>query len=194
MLEESESKHEETVAATQQSKVKTVKGPQGPVANLTITKPPELAPMSDAELARMAREEGKDVELNENNEIVDKRDLLSAGLNLAAPNTRRLGVRATSTSTTKKDDAAESADVHRAAGTAASRKEINERRRREILAQMEEQRRLETDQQREEREANARVVARRNDDAAIQSALERYRARKRQKLEAESNTVGDGAT
>lgn len=194
MLEESEEKHEETVAAAHRSQQKTVQGPQGPVANLTITKPPELGPMSDAELARAAREEGKDVELNEDNEIVDKRELLSAGLNLSAPNTRRLGVRASTT--TAKSDSIGPDSVHRAAGTAASRKEINERRRKEILTQMEEQRRLETDQQRAEREANARIVVRRNDDAAIQSAVERYHARKRQKTEAETevHAAGSGAT
>lgn len=193
MLEESEQKHEETVAAAQKSQQqKTVQGPQGPAPNLTITKPPELAPISDAELAQMAREEGKDVELNENNEIVDKRELLSAGLNLAAPNTRRLGVGAASA--THKRETSEPADTHRAVGTAASRKEINERRRKEILAQLEEQRRHETEQEREEREAKERVIARRNDDAAIQSAVERYRARKRQKLEAEANPTGGDAT
>lgn len=196
MLEESEQKHEETVVAAQHSERKTVQGPQGPAPNLTITKPPEPTSLSDIQLAKLASEEGKHVELNENNEIVDKRELLSAGLNLAAPNTRRLGVRATA-STTANDTASDPGNIHRAAGTAATRKEINERRRREILEQMEEQRRHETEKEREEREANARVVPRRNDDAAIQSALERYRARKRQKLETQvgaESQVMEGST
>lgn len=179
LLEESEQQHEETVAATQSSSSsRTVKGPQGATPNLTIIRPPEFAPKSDAELARQAREQGKDVELNEDNQIVDKRDLLSAGLNLSAPNTRRIGLH-----TPKSSDAA-SVEVHRATGTAASRKEINERRMREISAQMEEEReRVVKEKEQQESEATARVFSRRNNETDIQRALQRYQERKRRKLE-----------
>jgi hypothetical protein len=180
LLEESEQQHEETVAATQ-STSRIVKGPQGTTPNLTIVRPPEFAPKSDAELARLAREQGKDVELNEDNQIVDKRELLSAGLNLSAPNTRRIGLHAS-----KKSDAP-SVDVHRAAGSAASRKEINDRRMREISAQFEEEReRMVKDKERQESEATARLVSRRNNDTDIQRALERYQERKRRKVEKSS--------
>ena len=176
LLEESEQKHEETVAASHSSS-RTVKGPQGATPNLTIVRPPEFTPKSDAELARLAREEGKDVELNEENQIVDKRELLSAGLNLSAPNTRRIGLH-----TTKKADAP--SEVYHAVGSAASRKEVNERRMREIAAQLAEEReRVVKEKVRQESEATARFVARRNNDADIQMAQERYRERKRQKLE-----------
>ena len=179
LLEESEQQHEETVAATQSSSSRTVKGPQGATPNLTIIRP-EFAPKSDAELARLAREEGKDVELNEDNQIVDKRELLSAGLNLSAPNTRRIGLHAP-----KSSDAAP-VEAHRATGSAASRKEINERRMREISAQMEEEReRVVKEKERQESEATARLVARRNNETDIQKALERYQERKRRKLETE---------
>jgi len=177
LLEESEQKHEETVAATQ-STSRTVKGPQGTTPNLTIVRPAEFTPKSDAELARLAREEGKDVELNEDNQIVDKRELLSAGLNLSAPNTRRIGLHAP-----KKADASP-VDVHHAVGSAASRKEINERRMQEISAQLaEEQERVVKEKERQESEAAARLIARRNNDADIQRAQERYQERKRRKLE-----------
>jgi coiled-coil domain-containing protein 55 len=177
LLEESEQKHEETVAATQ-STSRTVKGPHGAIPNLTIVRPAELAPKSDAELARLAREQGKDIELNEDNQIVDKRELLSAGLNLSAPNTRRIGLH-----TSKKADGLP-VEVHQAAGTAASRKEINERRMREISAQLAEEReRVVKEKERQESEAAARLIARRNNDTDIQNALERYQERKRRKLE-----------
>ena len=183
LLEESEQQHEETVAATQSSSSRTVKGPQGATPNLTIIRPPEFAPKSDAELARVAREEGKDVELNEDNQIVDKRELLSAGLNLSAPNTRRIGLHAP-----KSSDAAPM-ETHRATGSAASRKEINERRMREISAQMEAEReRVVKEKERQESEATARVVARRNNETDIQKALERYQERKRRKLETETGS------
>jgi len=176
LLEESEQEHEETVAATQPSS-RTVKGPQGAAPNLTIVRPPEFTSKSDSELARLAREQGKDVELNEDNQIVDKRELLSAGLNLSAPNTRRIGLL-----TTKKADAP--VEVQHAVGSAASRKEINERRMREISVQLAEEReRVVKEKERQESEATARLVARRNNDADIQRAQERYQERKRRRLE-----------
>ena len=84
---------------------------------------------------KKAREEGKEVELNDDNQIVDKRDLLVAGLNLSAPNTRRLGDR----SKTDVGKTGEEVQAHRAVGTAATRREINERRAREIQQQMEDE-------------------------------------------------------
>jgi len=183
LLEESEQKHEETVAATQSSS-RTVKGPQGAIPNLTIVRPPEFTPKSDAELALLAREQGKDVELNEDNQIVDKRELLSAGLNLSAPNTRRIGLH-----TTKRADGSP-VEIHHAAGSAASRKEVNERRMREISAQLAEEReRVVEEKERQEREATARLVARRNNDADIQMAQERYQERKRRRLEKGSEVM-----
>lgn len=178
MLEESEQNHEAAVAATQ----KRIIGPQGPMPNLTITKPADFTPVSDLELARVAREQGKDVELNDDNQIVDKRDLLAAGLNLSAPNTRRLGLRPS----INQHAAMEGGTVqsHRAVGTAASRKEINERRTREIQQQMQdEENRVALEKRRMEEEAVRRTVAKRNNEGDVQSARERYLQRKRQRME-----------
>lgn len=182
MLEESEQSHEATVAATQQVRII---GPQGPMPNLTILKPPNHTPLSDLELAKLAREGGKEVELNDDNQIVDKRDLLTAGLNLAAPNTRRLGMRPSNSQLSKTET--EVAQSHRAVGTAASRKEINERRTREIRQQMHaEEERLVREQRAADEEAVRRTIAKRNSDVDVQSARERYLQRKRQRVQ-ESN-------
>ncbi|KAJ7063325.1 coiled-coil domain-containing protein 55-domain containing protein [Mycena amicta] len=171
LLQESEQKHEATVAATQKPVV-------GPMPNLTITKPPDYTPVSDLERAKKARAEGRDVELNDDNQIVDKRDLLVAGLNLSAPNTRTL-------QRTNKVLVENNVETHRAVGTAASRREINERRAREIQEQMvDEEERIKAEKAREEEERTQRVVTRRNDGEAVQSARERYLQRKRQRLEA----------
>ncbi|EMD38398.1 hypothetical protein CERSUDRAFT_49596 [Gelatoporia subvermispora B] len=188
MLEETEQQHEQTVAATMSPPAKPVVGPQGPEQNLTITRPPNYASKSDLELAQLARDQGKDVELNDDNQIVDKRELLSAGLNLSAPNTRRLGPQ-----TKESDDTSqENIQVHRAVGTAASRKEINERRAREVAKQMEEERdRLMQERQRQEQESLYRVVSKRNTEESVQSARERYLERKRRKLE--EATAQDGS-
>jgi len=187
MLEESEQQHEEAVAAT--AGTKPVIGPQGPPPNLTITKPVD-ASRSDLELARIAREQGKVVELNDDNQIVDKRELLSAGLNLAAPNTRRLGLQMA----TNKPEANPEADIHRAVGTAASRREINERRAAEIRQQMlEEHKRQQTQKERDEEEARQRVILKRNTEEDVQDARARYLARKRQKMEEEATAAQNGA-
>ncbi|KAJ7285801.1 coiled-coil domain-containing protein 55-domain containing protein [Mycena rebaudengoi] len=181
LLEDSEQKHDATVAATQKPVI-------GPMPNLTITKPPDFTPISDLELAKKAREEGKEVELNDDNQIVDKRDLLMAGLNLSAPNTRRLGAR----STAKDKNTGEDVQAHRAVGTAASRREINERRAREIQQQMEaEQERLSREKERADHEATQRIIAKRNNEEAVQSARERYEQRKRQRLEADAESKPD---
>jgi coiled-coil domain-containing protein 55 len=180
LLEESEQQHEETVAATEAKR--PVKGPQGPLQNLTITRPPESIAKSDLELARLAKEQGKTVELNDDNQIVDRRELLSPGLNLAAPNTRRLGL----PTSNKAAESVQPVQAHRAVGAAASRREINERRAREIQQQMNEERsRLAKQQEQAEREATEKAVARRNTEDDINSARERYIHRKRQKLEEE---------
>ena len=185
LLEESEQKHEETVAATES---KPTIGPQGG-PNLTITKPPDFTPKSDVELARLAREQGKDVELNDDNQIVDKRELLSAGLNLSMPNTRKTGLQLLN----KKNDVEGQVDTHRAVGTAASRREINERRAREMQRQMEEEKeRLRSEKEREEQESRDRTVARRNDETSVKSAKERYLERKRRRLEEASLAGEDG--
>ncbi|KAJ7439343.1 coiled-coil domain-containing protein 55-domain containing protein [Mycena latifolia] len=174
LLEDSEQKHEATVAATHKPTI-------GPSPNLTITKPPDFTPISDLDLAERARDEGKDVELNDDNQIVDKRDLLVAGLNLSAPNTRRLGHRST---TGKDKNTDEEVQAHRAAGTAASRREVNERRAREIQQQMKgEEERLRSEKERADHEATQRIIAKRNNKDAVQDARERYLQRKRQRLE-----------
>ncbi|TBU35887.1 coiled-coil domain-containing protein 55-domain containing protein [Dichomitus squalens] len=176
LLEESEQQHEQTVAAAE-SKPKI--GPQGG-PNLTITKPVDFTPKSDAEIARMAREQGKEVELNDDNQIVDKRELLSAGLNLSAPNTRKLGLQLSD----KNKNAQEHVETHRAVGTAASRREINERRAREVQRQMdEEKQRMQSEKDRREEEERQRIVAKRNDEESVKSARERYLERKRRRLE-----------
>ncbi|KAF9246490.1 coiled-coil domain-containing protein 55-domain containing protein [Melanogaster broomeanus] len=187
LLEESEQQHDEAVAAS--TETKPIIGPQGPSPNLTITKPIDFAPKSDVELARTAREQGKVVELNDDNQIVDKRELLSAGLNLAAPDTRRLGLHMTSKGSEVKPEV----DVHRAVGTAASRREIRERRAAEIRQQMEEEReRQQTQQEKDEEEARQRVILKRNTTEDVQDAKARYLERKRRKLE-EATTAQTGA-
>ncbi|PBL04405.1 hypothetical protein ARMGADRAFT_52960 [Armillaria gallica] len=80
----------------------------------------------------IARQQGKEIELN--NQTVDKRELMAAGLNLSSANKRKLG---RSTLGKPKDGQTEAIQSHRAVGTVASHGEISKRREREIQIQME---------------------------------------------------------
>jgi hypothetical protein len=61
---------------------------------------------------------------------------------------------------------------------------------REISAQLAEEReRVVKEKERQESEATARLVTRRNNDADIQMALERYQERKRLRLEKSSEAM-----
>jgi len=178
LLKQSEEKHAAVIAAASQPTI----GPSMPTdpANLAI-KPPTESQMSDFEKAKRARAEGKEVELNDDNQIVDKRDLLSAGLNLAGKNTRDIAAyRREKQKSTGEDDA----NVHTAVGSAASRREIEARRRKDIEVQLaEEERRRIEEKEREEEELRHKAVKRKNDEEAVMSARERYLERKRRKLE-----------
>ncbi|KAJ3920290.1 coiled-coil domain-containing protein 55-domain containing protein [Lentinula edodes] len=136
--------------------------------------------LSDLKRARITHGEGKDVELNNDNQIIDKRDLLSGGLNLSGTNTRNLKTQ----STNKSEPDTDSVQVHRAVGVAASRQEIKRRRMREIELQMEkEQERARKEQEREEFETAQTIIAKRNNEEDVESARARYLERKRRRLE-----------
>lgn len=192
VLEEQEQLHAAAMAASQ----KKVYGPQAgppPEANLTISKPPELAPKSDVELAEQARQEGKDVEVNDEGQIVDKRELLAAGLNLSLPNTRNLALQKARAARGESGDG-DAPPVHTAVGVAASRREINERRAREVRQQMEEEQQRQAESKRQaEEESRRRIVAKRNNEDDVMSAKERYLARKRQRLEQGQGEEGSEA-
>lgn len=156
-------------------------GPQRP--NLTITKPPDMTPLADVELASLARAEGKEVELNDDGQIVDKRELLSAGLNLSLPNTRHLG-KSSASHKHHQGEKDEVVQAHRAVGVAASRREINERRAREIQQQMaEEVERVEQLKKENVERALQRALTKRNNETDVESARARYMERKRQRIE-----------
>ncbi|QRV85815.1 nuclear speckle splicing regulatory protein 1 [Ceratobasidium sp. AG-Ba] len=172
-------------------------GPAGP--NLTITRPPRnaprplevapspadvLQPKPEGQTRTVITDGGAEVEVNDNNEIVDKRELLSAGLNLALPNTRNLALLKAIHGSSKNEPVEQHQPQHRAAGVAASRQEIRQRQQKALESQLEEERRrVIEEKERQEREERERIVKRRNDDEAVMSAKERYLERKRRKME-----------
>lgn len=179
LLQQSNEKHAAAVAAVSRS-LGSSRSPNFAIRKPDDLAPPEVEATSDLGLARAAQAQGKHVQLNDDNQIIDRRELLSAGLNLSGKNTRDLAsLRRFRTPATKDQPAA----IHTAVGAAASRREVEQRRRHELERQVAEEERQVKASQKAEAEARERHVKRRNDDHAVQSALDRYRERKRRKLE-----------
>lgn len=152
------------------------------------TKEQEEKAKADVELVEQAKREGKQVILNDNNEIVDRRQLLSAGLNVK-PKFGSLGSlkdegareRQREYDEYKRKKVEEYEAKRRGGGDAKER----ERYSREIEKQMMETRQREKEMEEQKRiEMEQRAAAKRTTDEAAMSARERYLARKKQKLEA----------
>ncbi|KAL1412057.1 hypothetical protein Q8F55_003054 [Vanrija albida] len=194
MLDEQSAKHEAAVSATQ---AKPAIGPslaiRPPTKDETFDDEEEFDPL----LAREAKSAGykvgsssinsatgKEIEINDEGEVVDKRSLLKAGLNIvkkpqaAIPNSLLTGQRSE-----KKDEPY----VSRAVGAAAGYRDRMERERRRLADQVREQ----EEKKRAAAEARAREeeeAARRRkegDDGEAErrraEARERFLARKRQR-------------
>ena len=129
LLDEEAKAHEETIALTTSSSSdpSSSKPVQGP--NLTIAKPPaELQTpgmKSDLEIAKEAARKGMQIELNDDNRIVDKLELLSVGLNLSMANTRKLGSKSSATPSSSTDPS-EPVIAHRAVEVVASRSALRQ--------------------------------------------------------------------
>ena len=137
---------------------------------------------SDAVLAKEAQQRGLTVELNDDNQIVDKRDLLTKGLNVVSKK-RQTAAGSTSGSAHGRE---QERRRHRDEFD-QQRANRNEQRARqsaiieEQMLELERKRKLEEqeDREREKQKANAR----RNDEQAVSSAKQRYLERKRQKMQ-----------
>lgn len=148
---------------------------------------PEVRERSDADLAREAREKGLEVDLNDDNQIVDKRSLLSKGLNVVS---KRRKTTQDDTRTSSERDSRESRrerDQRRQQEYEARMNRDGQRSRQsalieEQLLELERKRALE-DQEAARREKD-KIDAKRNDSAAISQAKQRYLERKKQRLAA----------
>lgn len=204
MLDSEESKHAAAVAATS----KPVMGP-----SLAIRPPTEPSkPVYDDEeeydpfLAREAKESasapagnrlgkagttmmneesGKQVEINDEGEVVDKRSLLKAGLNITKK--PKAEIPNSLLTSQRSGQPSEGPYVSRAVGAAAGYKERMERERRRLAEQMrevEERKRKEEEEKlrREEQEARQRREGENGEaERKRAEARERYLARKRER-------------
>lgn len=208
MLDSEESKHAAAVAATS----KPVMGPSLAIRPPTEPSKPvyddeeeydpflareakESAPASaekrleKAGTTMMDKESGKQVEINDEGEVVDKRSLLKAGLNITKK--PKADIPNSLLASQRSGQLPEGPYVSRAVGAAASYKERMERERRRLAEQMreveerkrkeeEDRLRIEEEEARRRREGESGEAERKRAEAR-----ERYLARKREREEAE---------
>ncbi|ORY70168.1 coiled-coil domain-containing protein 55 [Pseudomassariella vexata] len=170
LLEKGDERHAEVMKAAQ-GRVKC--DPQMDEA------PPEKA-KTDADVAREINEKGGSIALNEDGQVVDKRELLKGGLNVIAK--KRPYVR--------KDHGVASdrrGDGDRPVifvGAGGGKNAMRERQSRMLEAQLEQSLKRSLEAEEEERQKVERATKSRKTETDISSAKERYLARKRKVEEA----------
>lgn len=144
---------------------------------------------TDAKLVEKLKEEGAHVIVNDDGEVVDKRQLLSAGLNVAKKSKLAAeGVEKKAPSGLKLPDYSRSA----AANTA--RQSQRERQTRIMAAQLEEMAQKQAQQEAEEQKAMEEKAKSQKTDSDFLSAKERYLARKREREEEAKKSKASGAS
>lgn len=180
VLEKKEAEHQALMKAVAEKSKHRASGSQS-----TTTTDKE----DDLKLAEIASKEGKDVMVNDNNEIVDKRQLLGAGLNIK-PKFGTLGSLAASDDRIKermneyeeyKRKKVEEYESRRKQGKNSDERE---RLSKEVERQMmEAKRREKEEEERKQKEFEEKATAKRTTEDAAMSARDRYLARKKQKLQ-----------
>ncbi|GAA5808053.1 hypothetical protein MFLAVUS_001435 [Mucor flavus] len=155
--------------------------------NISVETTTEIEP--EQVLLKQAEKEGKEVMVNDNNEIVDKRQLLGAGLNVK-PKFGTLGSLASSDDRIKermdeyeeyKRKKVEEYETKRKQGT---NHDERERMSKEMERQlMETKRKEKEEEERKKKEFEQKVAVKRTTEDVAMSARERYLARKKQKVE-----------
>ncbi|CEI92342.1 hypothetical protein RMCBS344292_06603 [Rhizopus microsporus] len=144
----------------------------------------------DMALAELAAKEGKEVILNDNNEIVDKRQLLGAGLNVKpkfgtfaslAASDERIKERISEYEEYKRKKL-EEYEAKRRGGNSDERERLSKEVERQM---MEVKRREQEEEERKQKELEQKLAVKRTTEDVAMSARERYLARKKQKMEEE---------
>ncbi|KAL1977464.1 hypothetical protein VTN31DRAFT_323 [Thermomyces dupontii] len=173
MLARSDAQHGEAIQAAEEAAAKVAAGEKPTVEHHDEEAEKEKTP---AQIAAELNTKGKNIAINDEGEVVDKRQLLSAGLNVApkkkttpsqaAPTTREPGSRPPGAS----------------AATSAAARFAQRARQTEMLAkQLEERARQEQEAEEARQRELAEKLKSRKTEAEVSSARERYLARKRER-------------
>ncbi|OTB20308.1 hypothetical protein K445DRAFT_312739 [Daldinia sp. EC12] len=141
---------------------------------------------TDADVAREINEKGGKIAINEDGQVVDKRELLKGGLNLSAPK-RQEPRKETDRGQDRRDDRNQSRGFVGSGGKQAMR----ERQTRMLEAQLEQSLKRSLAEEEEERQKIERAAKSRKTETEVSSARERYLARKREAEEAKKKAAAE---
>ncbi|ETS80004.1 hypothetical protein PFICI_07533 [Pestalotiopsis fici W106-1] len=142
--------------------------------------PKEETTASATDRARELNAKGGSIAINEDGDVVDKRELLKGGLNLGAK--KKPEVRQAEKRTEQKDDRSSRGNFG-----AGGKNAMRERQSRMMEAQLEQALKRSLEAEEEEREQVERAAKSRKTETEISSAKERYLARKKAAEEAKKN-------
>ena len=144
---------------------------------------------TDAKLAEKLKEKGAHIVVNDDGEVVDKRQLLSAGLNVAKkPKSTKEGEEKSTQSGPKP------AEYSRSAAANTARQSQRERQTRMMAVQLEEMAQKQAQEEAEEQKAIEEKARSQKTGSEILSAKERYLARKREREEEAKKAKASGAS
>lgn len=170
MLEAGEQKHAEIVKAAEEAAKK------GPV----VVEEGEKQ-KSEAEIARELNEQtGANIAVNDEGEVVDKRQLLKGGLNIIPKPKKNAPASASRVGLSMSDRTRDSGSV----GAGGGKQAMRERQSRMMEAQLEQATKRAFEEEEEEKQKVERASKSRKTEGDIMSAKERYLARKKEAEEA----------
>ncbi|CAJ2505913.1 Uu.00g000430.m01.CDS01 [Anthostomella pinea] len=173
LLERGEQRHAEVVKAADE-RAKAGPGPKGE------EDAKEEASKTDADVAREINQKGGSITINDDGQVVDKRELLKGGLNLGAKKKSD-----PSRDTRREPDRQNDRDPSRGfVGAGGGKPAMRERQSRMMEAQLEQSLKRSLEEEEEERQKVERASKSRKTEADVSSAKERYLARKREAEEA----------
>ena len=175
MLDHDGKRHEETVAAAAAaaSQAKTSEAQAG-------DEEPRNDQQSESEVAKELKAKGRDIAINDEGQVVDKRQLLSAGLNVAPKpkNAQALPVA----------QSARHAQHPASQNRVGSQRDMRERQSRMLEEQLQQSSRKAAIEEAEKMVAMEQAAKSKKTEGDIQSARERYLQRRREALQAKNST------
>jgi coiled-coil domain-containing protein 55 len=155
----------------------------------TKTMDDEVEEETEAKLAEKLKEKGAHVVVNDDGEIVDKRQLLSAGLNVA-----KKPKAVTEVADKVAPSGTKAADYSRSVAANTARQSQRERQTRMMAAQLEEMAQKQAQQEAEGQKAVEEKAKSQKTGSDILSAKERFLARKREREEEAKKAKASGAS
>ncbi|KAI0179982.1 hypothetical protein GGR52DRAFT_222186 [Hypoxylon sp. FL1284] len=177
LLERGDQRHAEVVKAAEERAKAGPKDAEGPQEEKVKT---------DTDMAREINQKGGTIAINEDGQVVDKRELLRGGLNLNA--TKKQEPR---NQPGRGPDRREDRDKSRGFVGSGGKQAMRERQTRMLEAQLEQSLKRSMQEEEEEKEKVERASKSRKTESDVSSARERYLARKREAEEAKKKGLAD---